>query len=53
MKLTRVEVRNYRSFFTDPEDERGPGFAVELADGMNALIAQTTSVSPTYCGQSR
>jgi len=38
VKLTKVEVRNYRSFFADSEDERGAGFTIELADGMNALI---------------
>jgi putative ATP-dependent endonuclease of the OLD family len=38
VKLTKVEVRNYRSFFADAEDERSSGFAIELADGMNALI---------------
>lgn len=36
MKLTRVEVKSYRSLFTEPDDQRG--FVLELADGMNALI---------------
>lgn len=43
MKLTRIEVRNYRSLFMDRDREP---FTVELADGINALIG------PNNCGKS-
>lgn len=42
MKLTQVEVRNYRSLFMDGNRP----FTVELADGINALIG------PNNCGKS-
>jgi putative ATP-dependent endonuclease of OLD family len=35
MKLTHVEVKNFRSLFADPSDAV---FAVSLADGMNAFV---------------
>lgn len=44
MKLSRVEVRNYRSFFSAGEEEST--FAVDLADGMNTLVG------PNNCGKS-
>ncbi|HZU17866.1 MAG TPA: DUF4268 domain-containing protein [Candidatus Dormibacteraeota bacterium] len=43
MKLTRIEVTNYRSLFADSSNRV---FSVELADGMNALIG------PNNCGKS-
>lgn len=42
MKITQVEVRNYRSLF--PAGNRA--FTIELADGINALIG------PNNCGKS-
>jgi 5S rRNA maturation endonuclease (ribonuclease M5)/energy-coupling factor transporter ATP-binding protein EcfA2 len=36
MKLTRIEVKSYRSLYSEPDDQHG--FVLELADGMNALI---------------
>ncbi|MGH8904308.1 MAG: ATP-dependent nuclease [Egibacteraceae bacterium] len=43
MKLTRVEIRNYRSLFVD---ERDRPFAIDLSDGMNVLVG------PNNCGKS-
>jgi 5S rRNA maturation endonuclease (ribonuclease M5) len=43
VKLTRIEVKNYRSLFADSPDD---SFVLDLADGMNALIG------PNNCGKS-
>ncbi len=43
MKLTKVEVKNYRSLFAERGED---AFAVDLGDGMNSLIG------PNNCGKS-
>jgi len=43
VKLTAIEVKNYRSLFADSTEA---AFTLRLADGMNALIG------PNNCGKS-
>ncbi len=44
MKLTKVEIRNYRSIFEESSTSRGLG--LELADGINVLVGRNN------CGKS-